>query len=75
MEFRFSARVAIARYAHTGRWIAKRLPPAVVEAGKTERAKHKRGERCLGCEMQTLDITWIPGTYEYRLTQIIYGLD
>jgi hypothetical protein len=55
MAFLFSEQTAIARYAHTGRWIAKRLPAAVVEAGKTERAKHKRGERCAGCEMQTVD--------------------
>jgi hypothetical protein len=47
--------IAIARYAHTGRWIAKRLSAAVVEAGKAERAKHKRGERCAGCEVQTVD--------------------
>jgi hypothetical protein len=49
--------IAIARYAHTGRWIAKRLPATVVETGKAERAKHKRGERCAGCEMQTVD--WV----------------
>lgn len=55
-ELMISEAVAVARYAHTGRWIAKRLPRAVVELGQAERAKHKQGQRCFGCEMQTFDV-------------------
>jgi hypothetical protein len=51
-----SERVYIALYAHTGKWRAKRLPAHVIELGRAERAKHKRGERCMGCEMQTLTV-------------------
>lgn len=48
--------VYIALFAHTGKWRAKRLPQSVVDIGKVERAKHKRGERCMGCEFQTFDV-------------------
>jgi hypothetical protein len=51
-----SERVYIALYAHTGKWRAKRLPVHVIELGRAERAKHKRGERCMGCEMQRFDL-------------------
>lgn len=54
----FSHHVYIAIYAHTGKWRAKRLPKEVVDLGKQEREKHKRGERCMGCEMQTFEFVW-----------------
>lgn len=63
-----SERIAVARYAHTGRWIAPRLPAHIIELGRAERKKHKAGQRCLGCEAQVLDIAWEPGTYSWVLT-------
>jgi hypothetical protein len=55
-----SHRIYIALYAHSGKWRIKKLPKDVVEIGIAERAKHKRGERCMGCEMMTWDLEWSP---------------
>jgi hypothetical protein len=57
-----SERIYVAIYAHSGKWRVKKLPKEVVEIGLAERKRHKSGERCLGCEMQTLDVEWSPET-------------